>query len=104
MKTLSEQNLRPTVPQGGSMPTTHWQMIVQAAQSDSPQTRQALEALCSAYWYPLYAFLRRSGHASHEAQDLTQGFFAHLLSSYGLRGVTPKEAMRFRSWLLSSLR
>ena len=50
-----------------------------AASQDSTKGRQALEHLCAIYWYPLHAFVRREGHAAHDAQDLTQEFFARLL-------------------------
>jgi len=49
------------------------------AGADSPQAHQALETLCANYWYPLYAYVRRQGHSAHDAQDLTQAFFARLL-------------------------
>ncbi len=53
-------------------PTTHW-TLVQAVQHGRPEdAAQAMEALCKGYWYPIYAFLRRSGHAAHDAEDLTQ--------------------------------
>jgi RNA polymerase sigma-70 factor (ECF subfamily) len=61
----------------------------------------ALEQLCRAYWYPLYAFVRRRGHDAEEAKDLTQGFFASLLA-LGLAGRAPEQG-RFRSFLLAAL-
>ena len=51
--------------------TTHWSVIVGARDKDSPDSAAALEKLCHAYWYPLYAYVRRQGHAPHDAQDLT---------------------------------
>jgi len=63
----------------------------------------ALEALCSTYWYPLYAFVRRQGYAPEDAQDLTQGFFEHLLARRALERVA-REKGRFRSFLLASLK
>jgi RNA polymerase sigma-70 factor (ECF subfamily) len=101
MKTLSEQN---ALPRAGFMPTTHWSVIRQAARLESTGARQALESLCRAYWYPLYAFLRRDGKSAHEAQDLTQGFFAHLLGQDRLAAVEEKPGLKFRTWLLASLR
>jgi RNA polymerase sigma-70 factor (ECF subfamily) len=86
------------------MPTTHWSVILRTANDATTTAQQALETLCRTYWYPLYAYLRRDGRTSHEAQDLTQGFFAHLLRKSGLGSVERKEGMRFRSWLLSALR
>lgn len=65
--------------------------------------RQALEALCQTYWEPLYAHLRRLDHSPPDAEDLTQGFFAHLLSNNGLAGVCPAKG-RVRSFLLTALK
>jgi len=59
--------------------------------------------LCSIYWYPLYAFVRRSGHEAHEAEDLTQEFFARLLAKHYLTDVAPEKG-RFRSFLLASMK
>ena len=65
---------------GASFDTTHWTLVLRARQSDPTETaREALSDFCEAYWPPLYTFLRLRGHASPEAQDLVQGFFAHLL-------------------------
>ncbi len=63
----------------------------------------ALEKLCAAYWYPLYAFVRRQGYASCDAEDLTQGFFGWLLESKHLRVADPQVG-RFRSFLLCRLK
>ena len=59
--------------------TTHWSVVLATADQDSPQAAAALEQLCRTYWYPLYAYVRRRGYSHEDAQDLTQGFFAHLL-------------------------
>lgn len=64
---------------------------------------EALLKLCRNYWLPLYRFSRRRGHAVHEAQDLTQEFFAHLLANRGFASVAPCRG-RFRSFLLVSLK
>lgn len=69
----------------------------------SPQSEAALEKLCRTYWYPIYVFVRRQGHAPCEAQDLTQDFFCRLLASDSLRAVDPSKG-RFRSFLLAALR
>ena len=74
-----------------------------AAGGDDTAARAALATLCRRYWYPLYAFLRRSGSAPHDAEDLTQGFFEHLLSKGGLRTVVRGKGA-FRSFLLTSLK
>jgi len=83
--------------------TTRWSEI-QAAGSGSPASaRAALESLCAAYGYPLYAFLRRDGHDVEAARDLVQGFFASFLARDDLARITP-EGGRFRSYLLGGLR
>ena len=61
--------------------TTRWSLILTAKGRACPEARQALAELCALYWYPLYAYLRRAGHADDQAQDLTQEFFARLLAS-----------------------
>ena len=74
-----------------------------AAQNvDPPRAREALERLCRTYWYPLYAYLRRRGYGEHDAQDLTQGFFADLFKRDWMQSVA-REKGRFRSFLLASL-
>jgi len=60
-----------------SFVTTHWSVVLAAKQGDATDAAAALEKLCRTYWYPLYAFLRRKGRSPHDAQDLTQAFFAH---------------------------
>lgn len=82
--------------------TTRWSLIVQA-RGEGPLARAALEALCRAYWFPLYAFIRRSGYAQHDAEDLTQAFFTHVLESDFIGRAAPEKG-RFRSFLLVSLR
>lgn len=84
--------------------TTHWSVVLAAARTASPEAEAALEKLCLSYWYPLYAYLRRSGHPPHEAEDLTQEFFAsRIVTKRVLRDLQPG-AGRFRSWLLTSLK
>jgi len=83
--------------------TTHWSVVLAAGQQDAPQAREALETLCRSYWYPLYAFVRRQGCRAEDAQDLTQGFFAHLLRKDFLSGVGPAKG-KFRSFLLACLK
>jgi len=77
--------------------------VLAAGRPDSPASAAALEQLCQAYWYPLYAFVRRRGHGEEEAKDLTQGFFQHLLEHEALRGVACDRG-RFRSFLLAGIR
>jgi RNA polymerase sigma-70 factor (ECF subfamily) len=65
--------------------------------------RKSLEELCSSYWFPLYAFLRRRGSAHPEAEDRVQGFFLHILQRRDLAAVS-REKGRFRAWILTALR
>src|SRR5262245_58002390 len=60
--------------------TTQWHVVLAARDGTESQVRGALESLCAAYWYPIYAYVRRRGHTADEARDLTQAFFADLLS------------------------
>jgi RNA polymerase sigma-70 factor (ECF subfamily) len=83
--------------------TTHWSVVLAAGADSSPGARQALEVLCRAYWYPLYASVRRTGHSPEDAQDLTQSFFARLLEKDSLRAADPAHG-RFRSFLLTALK
>jgi RNA polymerase sigma factor (sigma-70 family) len=83
--------------------TTRWSVVLAARDPDSPRRDSALETLCQAYWYPLYAYVRRVGHPPHDAQDLTQEFFARLLARDYLRAADPEKG-RFRSFLLIALR
>jgi RNA polymerase sigma factor (sigma-70 family) len=82
--------------------TTHWSVVLSAGQTDAPGGREALETLCRAYWYPLYAYVRRRGHGPEEAQDLTQEFFARLLERNDLARANPEKG-RFRSFLLGAM-
>jgi RNA polymerase sigma-70 factor (ECF subfamily) len=81
--------------------TTRWSAILIAAESQMPGSEEALSALCRDYWYPLYAFARRRGYPSHDAQDLTQGFFLSILKRHALKRVDPARG-KFRSFLLGS--
>jgi RNA polymerase sigma factor (sigma-70 family) len=91
----------PASAQGARFATTCWSVIAAAQDAASPAAHEALSALCSAYWYPLYAYIRRQGHAPHEAEDLTQEFFARLVEKDLLAGVDPALG-KFRSFLLAA--
>ena len=82
--------------------TTHWSVVLSARDRDSPRSAEALETLCRAYWYPLYAYARRAGHPPADAEDLTQGFFARLLEKDYLKSAA-REKGRFRTFLLMAL-
>jgi RNA polymerase sigma-70 factor (ECF subfamily) len=78
-------------------------VVLAAGDSRSQQADDALEKLCSAYWYPLYAYVRRKGHSPADAQDLTQEFFARFLEKKYL-SLADRERGRFRGFLLTSLK
>jgi len=95
------------LPQGNdpsprSFVTTHWSVVLTAGWGASGEADAALERLCRTYWWPLYAFIRRRGHEPHDAQDLTQEFFARLLARDFLRAVDRSKG-KFRSFLLAAL-
>ena len=92
------ENSRPPV-----FVTTHWSLVLSASDQPSPQAAHALDQLCRAYWLPIYAFVRRQGRSSHDAEDLTQEFFARLLEKKTLAVADPARG-RFRSFLLASLK
>jgi RNA polymerase sigma-70 factor (ECF subfamily) len=83
--------------------TTHWSVVLAAKNRSSPDSAAALEALCRAYWYPLYAFVRRQGHSPSDAEDLTQEFFARLLAKDYLQAAD-REKGRFRTFLRVALK
>ena len=99
----SDSNQKPLQAGAAQFTNTHWSVVLAAREDDSTQASAALEKLCRAYWYPLYAFIRRQGASAHDAQDVTQAFFAHLLKIDFLRGVAPAKG-KFRSFLLASLK
>ena len=93
---------RMTSPPQERFQTTRWSLVRSVRDVDSAVAQRALEELCSDYWFPLYAWLRRSGHRPEDASDFVQGFFLELLARDDLRKIS-EEGGRFRSWLLSGL-
>ena len=85
--------------------TTHWSLVGAAQSSEASQTRarEALEELCRAYWYPLYAFVRNRGYTAVDAQDLTQAFFTRFIETDGFASAD-RERGRFRSYLLGAMK
>jgi RNA polymerase sigma-70 factor (ECF subfamily) len=83
--------------------TTHWSIVLSAGHSDTTRAETALAKLCQAYWYPLYAYVRRRGHSVEDAQDLTQEFFARLLEKNWI-GSADREKGRFRSFVLTAMK
>jgi RNA polymerase sigma-70 factor (ECF subfamily) len=87
-----------------SLAATRWTLVVAAARLDeSAPAIRALAELCQTYWPPLYAYLRRQGYDTHDAEDLTQEFFSRLLAKNYLADADPAKG-RFRSFLLASLK
>ena len=87
-------------PHGAGFLTTRWTRVLRLGGTDENEARRALEGLCGDYWKPLYEFARRKGHGPEDAQDLTQGFIAHLLEKDSLRRADPERG-RFRTFLLA---
>src|SRR5262245_45847628 len=88
-----------------SFTSTRWTMVLEAGDSAAASAKAlgALSELCQIYWRPLYAFLRRHGYGLEDAQDLTQGFFAHLIETRAYAHVD-REKGRFRSFLLGTMK
>ena len=84
---------------------THWSVIVAAGntQADPETASAALAKLCQTYWPPLYTYVRGRGHSVHDAQDLTQGFFAYLIE-HKIHLRADRQLGKFRSFLLASLK
>lgn len=87
----------------GFFATTRWTMVRAAGRGESPHVDAALESLCAAYWFPLYAYVRRHGFTKEDAEDLTQAFFARLLARQDFTGLR-QENGRFRAFLLAALK
>jgi DNA-directed RNA polymerase specialized sigma24 family protein len=81
--------------------TTCWSVILAARDGAAREARDALAALCGAYWYPLYAFVRRKGYDPEASQDLVQGFFARLLEKGDL-ALVDRAKGKFRSFLMAA--
>jgi RNA polymerase sigma-70 factor (ECF subfamily) len=90
-------------PEGAAVfATTHWSVVLDAGANETPRARAALTSLCRAYWYPLYAYVRRRGYTAPDAQDLTQEFFARLLQQNWLQQAD-RQRGKFRTFLLTAL-
>src|SRR5256714_12484360 len=89
----------------GLFTSTRWTIVLDAAESQAPpdEALRALSELCRIYWRPIFLFLRRQGSNPDDAQDLTQGFFAHLIESRAYARADPDKG-RFRSFLLGALK
>jgi DNA-directed RNA polymerase specialized sigma24 family protein len=98
----SESSTPAGTARGDVFATTHWTAVLAAGRRSTPQADVALEELCRTYWFPLYAYVRRRGHAREDAQDLTQAFFARFLEKNYLEGLSGERG-KFRAFLLASL-
>jgi RNA polymerase sigma factor (sigma-70 family) len=98
-----EEDARTALALRSDFTNTHWSVVLAAGDNSSPSSAAALEKLCRAYWYPLYAYVRRRGHGPEDSQDLTQDFFARLLRKEYLSHVEPERG-KFRTFLLTSLK
>ena len=93
----------PEPPAGRVFVTTHWSVVLNAREKDSPDSEAARERLCRTYWPPLYAFIRREGHSPQDAQDLTQEFLSRFLHQESLDHLKDQRG-KFRSFLLTFLK
>jgi RNA polymerase sigma-70 factor (ECF subfamily) len=91
--------------QSDFFPSTHWTVVLAAGRSQAePEIAEAaLAELCQTYWAPLYSFVRSRGYTVHDAQDLTQSFFAYLLE-HKIYARVDRQKGKFRSFLLASLK
>src|SRR5689334_13019144 len=87
----------------GSFPTTRWSLVLRSNDRSSPEARDALSTLCQAYWYPIYALIRRQGYDPADAQDLTQDYFARLLEKRVIAAADRRKG-RFRTFLQTDCR
>ncbi len=85
-----------------AFPNTRWSLVCDLREGDGGRGDAALAELCQLYWYPVYAFVRRSGHGSEDAQDLTQSFFA-LVLSHELFPRADREKGKLRTFLLTAV-
>jgi RNA polymerase sigma-70 factor (ECF subfamily) len=93
----------PASGRGTDFATTQWSLVLAAGHPSQPDAAAALARLCQAYWYPIYAYVRRRTADVHQAQDLTQEFFVRLLEREVVAVAQPERG-RFRSFLLTALK
>lgn len=107
MKEAGNLNTRTSNAEGRTdvFPSTHWSVVFAAggSQAEPKMACAALAELCQGYWAPLYGFVRSRGHTVHDAQDLTQSFFAYVLE-HKVYARANRQKGRFRSFLLASLK
>jgi RNA polymerase sigma-70 factor (ECF subfamily) len=100
---MPESDQRTSRAQPQVFPHTRWSVVLAATQKPSPEADAALETICRAYWYPLYAYVRRCGQSPPDAQDLTQEFFRHLLEKRWLDSAD-RDKGRLRTFLVTALK
>ena len=93
----------PSAPNRNAFPATRWSLVISARDQDSPAAERALSELCELYWFPLYCFVRRKGHAPQDAEDLTQEFF-RLVIEKNYFGTADAERGKLRSFLLVAMK
>jgi len=91
------------MPEQSAFGSTRWSLVARAADPGAAEARAALAELCQAYWWPLYAYLRRIGLGADDAADTVQGFFAELIEKRSFARADPARG-RFRGWLLAALK
>ena len=99
---MPRQSGEPSIARPARFQTTSWSLVARAG-DDDPDGRAAIEHLCRTYWPPLYSFLRISGKAPADAEDLLQGFFIHVLER-GVFGYAEQDRGRFRTFLIAALK
>ena len=100
---MKEDSQSPGPPRKPDFPTTSWTLIRKVQQGSEADAHRAMEAICRSYWYPIYAFARRSGFNTHDAEDVTQLFFADVISSESLRRARAERG-HLRSFMLAMLK
>ena len=90
-------------PSDGKFPQTRWSLVLSARELDSAMAVRALSELCEVYWFPIYVYVRRRGYQAHDAEDLTQGFFASLIRRKAFANAD-SERGKLRSYLLGCLK
>lgn len=93
----------PVSERSDSFPDSRWTLVVRAQAAEGTSAFAALNALCEIYWYPIYAYIRRSGRSAEDAEDLTQGYFANLLDRDYLAQAS-QEKGKLRAFLLTDLK
>lgn len=93
----------PTDKPRSPFPTTHWSLVRRVQRGTPDDARRALEDICKGYWYPIYSYLRRSGHAPTDAEDLTQDFFHRVIEEKSILSASEARG-RLRSFLLGVLK